>query len=233
MKLHKSLFLAAIITLLLISNASAQMFEGMIMMEITSPKFDKPMTMTISTKGDHSMFVMQMPQGNINLYIDKASQKITMVMAAMNMGMEMPMTKPDKSTAGAAPKVEEIGDKQMINGHSCELYRVTAQNGNQSNWWVTDDLPKSLLNSMKGVYNNSGSAMRSTKGSAPGSEAIEAMFNKGLMPIRVEMLKDGKPATTMTFVKYEQKHLDDSVFIVPSDIKIQQMPAGMGGMGGQ
>lgn len=221
-------FSGGIIAILLCTTGFAQMFEGVITMEITSPKMEKAMIIVTSIKGGNSMAEMQMPQGSMKMYTNQASGKMTTVMESVKMGMEMDMKVKTKSVSkDAPPKVEATGEKKVISGHSCELYRLTAHDGRQSNWWMTDDIPKSILNSLREIYKNS-------KGAVPGGNAgtgavaIEKMFQRGLAPIAIEMLKDGKPETTITFIKYEKKHLDDSIFVIASDIKIQPMPS-MGG----
>jgi hypothetical protein len=229
MKRHTRFFLGAALVLLFSANGFAQMFEGVITMEITSPKMKKSMTLITSMKGDKSMAEMQMPQGSMKIYTDQASGKITTVMESMKMGMEMDMNVMAKSVSkDDPPKVEATGEKKIISGHSCELYRLTAHDNKQSNWWMTGDLPRSILNSLREIYKNS-------KGSLPGGNAgtgavaIEKMFQKGLAPIEIDMLKDGKAESSITFIKYEQKHIDDSIFVIASDIKIQPMPAKGGG----
>ena len=187
MKQHRRIFLGAALVLLFSANAFAQMFEGVITMEITSLRMEKAMTMVISTKGDRSMAEMQMPQGNMKMYIDKAAGKMTTVMESMKMGMEMNLEKAkeigkENKEDAKPPKVEATGEKKVINGHSCQLYRVTTHEDSQSNWWMTDDLPKSILNSLRAVYNSSGGAMRNKNGGI-GAAAIEEMFKKGLVPI--------------------------------------------------
>jgi hypothetical protein len=226
MKQLRSFFLSIAIVLFLSATASAQMFEGTITMEVLSPRMQKPVTIVTNIKGDKSMSVMPMgPQGNMKVYTDKASGKMTSVMGTMGMSMDMkPANEKAKKTLDSMT-IEATGEKRAINGHDCELYHVTV-NGKHSNWWVTGDLSKSLLQALQSIYQSGGGTMHS-KGSF-GEEAFDQIFKKGLMPMRIESSDGGKSSTTMTIVGYEQKHLDDSIFIIPSDVKIQSMP-GMGG----
>ena len=226
----------ALVALLLTTNSFAQGFEGVVKMEISSPKMgDSKMTLTTYCKGDKTMTEMNMPQGNMKMYMDQKTHKSTMVMEAMKMGMEMntseaqTIVKNQKDSSSSPVKVEGTAERKVISGHNCELYHVTMTNGDQSNWWMTKEVPKSVLASLKNIYNNGAAGM---KKQGPGNEAIETMFRKGMAPIQIEMIKDGKPETTITFVQYEQKDIEDSMFKIADDIKIQQMPAGLGGMGG-
>ena len=226
--------LVALIALLISANSFAEGFEGIVQIEITSPKMGgSKMSLTTYIKGEKSLTEMSMPQGNMKIYVDQEKHKSIMVMEAMKIGMEMDMSKAKdltKKSDDAAPTIEATTEKQMISGHNCVLYRVTTKNGEQSNWWMTKDVSNSILSSLKNIYNNGAAGL---KGRGPSSEAIEEMFKKGLVPIQIESLKDGKPEATITFVKFEKKDIEDSMFKIADDIKIQQMPAGMGGMGGQ
>jgi hypothetical protein len=225
--------LSAFLVLLFSSSSFAQKFEGAITMEITSAKLQQPMTMVIATKGERSTMTMQLPTGNMKLYFDQEAEKMTMVMGTMGMETDLKKAKEkvkEKTKNVSETKVVATGEKKVINGHTCELYRVTGKDSSQSNWWMTDDLPKSLLNSLHSIYNNSGKASMAGKTHGPGAEVIAEMFKKGLVPIKFETLKDGNVETTMTFVSYEQKHLDDSEFMIPKDVIIRPMPD-MSGMG--
>lgn len=221
--------LGALLVLLLSVNSFAQGFEGVLQIEISSVKMgDSKMTLTTYCKGDKSMTEMNMPQGNMKMYMDQKTHKSIMVMEAMKMGMEMDMDKAQekkKNSDDASPTVQTTGETKIINGHSCELYKVTTTKGDQSNWWMTKDVPKSMLASLKNIYNNGAGGF---KKQGPGREAIEAMFKKGLAPIQIEMIKEGKIETTMTFVKFEEKDVEDSMFKIPDGITVQKMP-NMGG----
>jgi hypothetical protein len=201
-------FFIACITLLFSANIFAQKFEGTMTTLMTSSKLDQPMTMITSVKGDKSVMEMQTPQGNIKMYMDQSSKKKTTVMESMKMGMESDMKKTEPASTSSnskPPVIKNTGEKKAISGHNCECYHVITQNGDESNWWMTDDAPKPLLAALRDIYDRSNSGMRKEK-IGPSAEAIEVMFKKGLMPIVVESLnKDVKPETTMTFVSFEQK----------------------------
>jgi len=228
------ILLSALLAFFFTNVSFAQTFEGTITMEISSAKLQQPMTMVISTKGEKSATEMQTSQGSMKMYFDKTEGKMTTVIGKMGIQMDikeaMDKAKEKKKDA-LSSKVTATGEKQVINGHTCELYIVTAKDSNRSNWWMTADLPKSLLNSLHNIYNNSARAPLGARSGSPGMEAIGEMFKKGLVPIKVEILKEGKPETTMSFVSYEQKHLDNSVFEIPKDVIFQPLPTGMSGMG--
>ncbi|MEP7235008.1 MAG: DUF4412 domain-containing protein [Ignavibacteriota bacterium] len=234
MKRNLKLYLVLVAVLSVSTAAFCQPFEGNINMQITSAKMAQPISLAISTKGDKTAMQMDMPQGSIKVYFDKAAGKMTTVMGKMGMQMDIPKTNDaikEKSSESGIDIVNS-GEKKMINGHSSVRYIATTKDGLKSNWWMTDDLPKSLINSLHEIYKNSGKAAMAARTSAPASAAIAEMFKKGLVPIQVEMLKDGIPETTITMMSFEQKHLPDSEFVIPSDIMIRPMP-GMPGMGGE
>lgn len=221
----------ALVALLISVNSFAQAFEGVITMEVSASSFgEKSIPMSISTKGEKSVIQIEVPQGNMAMYMDRASDKMTMVMAAQKMGMKMDVKKIEEMAKKSDDEssVKETDQKKTINGYNCELYIVTSKKSGGSNWWMTKDLPKSMTQALKSAFKNG--AMGLSRGQKGGSNhEIEELFEKGWLPIRMEMKKDGNTENTVTFIKYEQKKLDDSIFIVPTDINIMQMPAGMGG----
>ncbi len=231
MKYFSRFFLGAAVMLFVSTSVFAQAFEGVISMEISSSSSgEKPIPMSISTKGKKSLIQIEAPQGSMAMYMDRESEKTTMVMEAQKMGMEMDMKKIEEMAKSSDQKssVKETDEKKMINGYNCELYTVTSEKGSTSNWWMTKDLPKSMIQALKSAFKNG--SMGLSRGRKSGSNhEIEELFEKGLLPIRMESIKDGKFESTVSFLKYEQKKLDDSIFIVPADINIMQMPAGMGG----
>ncbi|MDP4229424.1 MAG: DUF4412 domain-containing protein [Bacteroidota bacterium] len=227
--------LASLLALCISVPVFGQGFEGILKMEISSVKTgDRKMEMTIYSKDTKTMTEMESPQGKIKIYADLAADKSTMVMESMKTGMELDLKKAREmlktATDSAVPSVEETSVTKVVNGHNCKLYHVISRKGDTSNWWMTKDVPSSVLGALKNAYHNGGSLRSQRRG--PGSAAVEEMFKKGLVPMQVESLKDGKPESTISFVSYEQKHLDDSIFKIGDDIKIRPMPAGFGG-GGQ
>ena len=207
-------------------NAFAQGFEGTISMEIATAKTgDKTIPMSISTKGDKSLIKVDGPMGAMNMYTDRKLEKITMVMPAQKMGISMSTAaKTEKGSDDSKVTVTE--KKKMINGYNCQLYTVTSEkSGTVTDMWLTGDLPKSMAFAFKNAFSNPGG--RNSKSLSP---AIEEIFKKGLLPIQFEVKKDGKTESTVNFLSYKEEKLDDSVFVIPSDIKVRDMPA-MGGGG--
>src|SRR5437016_5735908 len=144
MKQSKNLFFTAALLLLSI-NAFAQGFEGTISMEVTAPNMgEKKIPMTISTKGDKSLIHIETPQGAMNMYTNRSTEKTTMVMLARKMGFTM-STAAKIEKASDDSKVTATGEKKMINGYNCELYTVVSEKNGTSNMWLTNDLPKSLI----------------------------------------------------------------------------------------
>ena len=229
----KFLFRFCIVTLsvfLVSASSFAQSFEGTISMEVSSQSMgDKPIPMTISTKGDKSAIQIDAPQGSMTMIMDRSTDKMTMIMAAQKMGMEMDMKKMEEKAGKSESKseVKETDERKMINGYNCRLFIVTSEKAGASNWWMTKDLPKSMISALKSAYKHGSMGMM--RGKSTNNHEIEELFEKGWLPIRMEMNKDGKSESSLTFLKYEQKSLDDSIFAIPTDIKIMQMPAGMGG----
>jgi preprotein translocase subunit SecD len=209
----------------------AETFEGTISMTITSAQLGgKTIPMTINVKGDKAMVQMEVPQaGAIKMFSDKATGKTVFVMEAMKMGFEMP--KADPSAPKETPQVPKpTGEKKTINGHYCEKYSSTSSDGTEIDMWLTTDMSKSLSAALRNAFTGAIAAMSRGK-NTDGASAYAELFNGGKLPVEVDVVKGGVVQATVTYDKFEQKSLSDAMFIVPAEVNIQQMPAGMGGMG--
>jgi hypothetical protein len=219
MKHYLRFFLGAILTLLFSTNSFAQGFEGTVSIEVNVTMWGgQPIPVTMSSKGAKSVMEMSMPMmGSMKMYIDRLAGKMITVMGQS--GMEAPLnsetfkvTKTDNST------VKATGEKKDINGHHCELYTLTSREG-VTDLWVTGDLPKSMIEMIKVSFKAGMQSFANGKAGGTAS-AFDEMTAKGLLPIRIEMKNDGKSIATISLTGYEEKKIDNSIFVVPSDVKI-------------
>ncbi len=206
-------------------------FEGVIKMEVTTPmSADKKIPMTVSIKDKKSLVEMEAPQvGKMMIFTDQSTHKATMVMTAMKMGFSMDidaakeMVKDHKMGAPVA-----TGQKKTINGHSCELYTMDNNGDGTIEMWMTSDIPKDIAQALHESMSGMQGGMN--KGKNVNSEAFMALAEKGLFPCETIVKdKSGKQQAQMDLLSFEKKSLSDDLFTVPSDIKIQPMPTGMGG----
>ncbi|HET9136841.1 MAG TPA: DUF4412 domain-containing protein [Candidatus Kapabacteria bacterium] len=231
MKQITRVFASIVALILLSSTLRAATAEGTITMTMTSPQLGgKEVPVTVNVKGDKAMIQMDVPQaGSIKVFSDNTTGKTVFVMEAMKMGFEMPKAEPKASTQQAnVPK--PTGEKKTINGHYCEKYSSTNADGTEIDMWLTTDMPKDLGALLRNAFAGALTAMSRGKNS-DGTSAYAELFSGGKLPVEIDMLKGGVVQATVTYNKYELKSLSDALFTVPTDINIQQMPAGMGGMG--
>lgn len=200
-------------------------FEGVISMQaIVAQIGDQAIPITISTRGEKTLMEMSIPMGTMKIIMDRAAGKMTTIMGQNGMQRDINSgTKKNRKSDHDDTKVVATGEKKVIKGHNCELYIVTFKDG-ESDMWVTSEMPATMLEAMKSSFTGGMQALSARGGSAGGG--FEEIFKKGLVPVQVEMKKDGKVNATITVLSFEQKKLDDSVFEVPADVQIMQMPAG-------
>ena len=225
MKHFISFFLFAAFIAVTSVNTLATGFEGVISMQaVVAQMGDQAIPITISTKGEKTLMEMSIPMGTMKIIMDRETGKMTTIMGQNGMQRDMNSdAKKNKKSDPDDTKVVATGEKKVINGHNCELYIVTFKDG-ESDMWVTSEMPATMLEAMKSSFTGGMQALSSRGGSGGGG--FEEIFKKGLVPIQVEMKKDGKLNATVTVLSFEQKKLDDSVFEVPADVQIMQMPAG-------
>ena len=123
-----------------------------------------------------------------------------------------------------SPRITATGEKKAISGHDCERYTIITHKGDSSDWWMTKDVPKGLMKSLRAAIEKGMSGGMRGQGRSEIGGSVEAMFKKGMMPMQIVSKQ-----ATVTFISFEERKLDDSIFVIPSDITIQEMPSGMGG----
>ncbi len=206
-------------------RAAAQAgFEGTITWSISIPQMDEEShSMIMNIKGDKTEQEMDMGvQGLIKTYMDRGKKKMYVAMMSMKQGMSMDMNEDAKSTGKDDIELKPTGKKSTIAGHAAEEYLITSPKGDLS-LWAASDFPADIREGIKGqLGHNPGQDSKQ-------SHAFKQLSDKGLVPVKVEMKEAGEVQMSMEFVKYEMKKLDDAVFALPTDIKFNPMPAGMGG----
>lgn len=85
--------------------------------------------------------------------------------------------------------------------------------------WMTPDLPKDV---QYALFNWMASSPKQDPNQI---KMLKELTDKGLAPVRIVVLNDGKVGMTMEFVKYERKSLPDALFIPPADVKFDAVPS--------
>ncbi len=211
-------------------------FEGTITWSMSMPMMgdDDQHPMVIDIKGKKSVVDIDMgAMGSMKTYSDGDTKKIYMVMEAMKSGFVVDMAadsalKKTAQTQLGSIDLKPTGKKETIAGHPAEEYLLTGVKMKGMNLdmsiWAAADFPNDMRESLYHALNSDpGQDTKETK-------AMRQLADKGLMPVRTVMKKDGEVVVTTEFVKYEQKSLDDALFVPPANIKYQPMPK-MGGGG--
>jgi hypothetical protein len=188
-------------------------FEGTITWAMTIPMMDdEKHSMIVNVKGDKNESEMDMGvQGIVKVYKDRSTKKMYIVMTAMKMGMTMDLS--DINNAVDSIDIKPSGQKETIAGHPAEEYLIKGAKGDIS-LWVTSDFPKEIQQSFyKSLNDNPQSDPNQIK-------AIRELVGKGLVPIRIVVKSAGEVQMSMEFVKYEQKSLDDALFIPPQEAPV-------------
>jgi len=205
----------------------AQTFEGVVTWEMSIPMLgDQKIPVTISIKGDKTVSVMDVPmQGSMKMYSDRASKKMTIVQEAQKQGMEMDMAKMEEMKKNlpdtSIPK--PTGKKDKIKGYNAEEYSTTTDGGIEVDLWLSKDMPKEVA---AGINSSNESNMQTQLNSSKNT-VFKELFKKGYAPLRTVVKKDGDVQMTMEFTKVESKKLNDSLFVIASDITIQKMDPSM------
>jgi roadblock/LC7 domain-containing protein len=191
----------------------AQAFEGTITLEQSGPFFgDQKMDISITIKGDKTVTYMDIPgRGPEKIFEDKAAKKTTIVYLDQKRGAEVDLSGMDSITKPALP-VNSTGRKELIKGFNAEEYSCQVDSGMEMRMWLTKEMPKDIAEATVNFCENS---MKASGGTAAG---FLALFNKGYVPVRTTMLKDGNLLVKIEFSKAEPKKIDDSEFVIPSDI---------------
>jgi hypothetical protein len=185
---------------------------------------DQKIPVTINIKGDKTLSVMDIPmQGSMKMYGDRTSKKMTMVQEAQKQGVEIDLAKAEEMKKSSAPPSapKATGKKETISGFSAEEYSITSEGGVEIDQWLSKDIPKDIA---AGINSSQESSMQMSGSSSSG---FLDLLKKGYAPLRTVVKKDGDVQMIMNFTKAEQQKLDDKLFVISQDIKVQKMDPSM------
>jgi hypothetical protein len=223
MRNHLAFILA--IAFLLSGSLSAhaqKAFEGTVYWTLSVPQMDSEKhEMKINVRGEKTETEIDLGiQGGVKSFIDRDKKKIYVVLEAMHSGMYMDIPSDSAAHAIASKEILDLkptGKKEIINGHPSEEFVIQTPKAN-IDLWAASDFPKSLCESMH-------HAIASQPGQDPQQQKMLSMLaDKGLFPIKIIVMEGTEVATTMEFVKYEEKPLDNAIFELPKDIKFTPAP---------
>ena len=205
-------------------------FEGTITwtMSIPATGDNEAHPMIIHIKGNKSNVDIDMgASGSVNTYSNLDTRKFysCVDMSGRKMNYVADMDDPDlkRVTQKATDSLDlkPTGKKETIAGHPAEEFLLTGIKAQgvslDMSIWAAADFPKEMQETFLHSLNKPGQDPKQNK-------AMKQLADRGLVPIRVVMRKDGEVAMSMEFVKYEQKSIDDSIVTPPADVKFSPMP---------
>ena len=199
----------------------AQAFEGSITMQMASPMLgNQKIDMVSMVKGDKVVQTADDPkQGKITIYTDLKTGTQIIVLEAQRQGMQIDQAVMDNAIKKMNMPVlipKATGKTQKIAGYNCELYTIQLDSTQEMDIWLTKEFPKDLL---VAIRNCTEAGMKNT---GVKSDALMALFQNGYAQVKMEMKYNGITQLTNEFAKAEPQKLDDSMFTVPTNIKVEK-----------
>lgn len=193
---------------------------------LKKPKYRVDMSAGAQATDDAGSFIIDLPskKGYMLMHPKKMAMVIDFeAMKNMPKGQGIPgMARAPKGGPTAAPtqppKVEKTGKKDVVAGYSCEI------------WNVTNEGKKAEICAAEGIT----WVDLSTVGMSSPEIALAAVTSEAnRFPLRVVAYDvNGAEEMRMEATKVDKKKLDDAHFTVPSDYKVVDMSALMGGLPG-
>lgn len=207
-----------------------------------SPASGKTMSIDFSMKeGFMRQDVQTDKSGSASIIYDTKNSKMIILIPQKQMYMVQPFGQqgpaPQYQGSGAVPPPSasngngssfvDTGEKETIQGYSCEKYHVTTPK-ETSDLWITNE-----LGTFMGLYHGGGPFSRGNQGGqAPGEWENMLKMRGGFFPMRVIVHGD-KGTTKMEVTSVEKESLPDSLFSVPEGWRdLSSMMGGMGAMMG-
>jgi hypothetical protein len=200
------------------SGLAAQEFEGMFTVKVK----DMPGgTLKTFMKGGKYRMEVSMEGQSMAIIADPAAGETYMLVPQQQMAMVMKMSDAEKlageraGTAAANAKLEALGKKEEIAGHSCDYYRISDGTRN------TDVCLATGLGTFRGGSSLFAGPPGPRSGGGAPSWAREVLA-KGAFPLKVV---DGNGKVLWEVTAVERKTLEAELFVVPANFQRMAMPS--------
>ncbi|MGH7739684.1 MAG: DUF4412 domain-containing protein [bacterium] len=187
-------------------------FQGEVDYHVTMSDGHKSQ-MNYFLKGSKARMEMTMDGHHVVNIIDFPAKKIYMLMPEQKIVMTTAIPDVKKEQSKTGEKMKKTGKTKKILGRETYEWKSTDKNGTTSIWGA-----KGMGAFMMGA---------GPGGKGPDTSWTAAVEKAGLFPLEMDS-KEKKDGMSMIATKIESKHLDNSLFKVPSDYK--DMSAMMQGM---
>ncbi len=204
------------------SRIHAQAFEGEITMLMSSPTMgEQKIKMIYLVKGDNVLQTADDPKnGKVLIYTDTKTGTQTIVMEAQKHGMQIDQSLMDDAIQKMHMPVllpKATGKKQKISRYNCELFTIMIDSTQQMDIWLTKDFPKDISQAIRKCTE------LGMKNTGVKSDALIELFKSGYAQVRMEMKIKGVTQLTNEFAKADAEKLDDAIYSIPADIKIEKL----------
>ena len=201
--------ICSILLLFFISNVEANPFEGIIYFQ--KKDGDQVTFFKFYIKGDNVRIEDVNDEGKLNgiLLIDMSKVSLKMLSSSSQLYIEVPVT---LETEKADVIVEHSGDTKMINGKECELWKVqNTKDYSRYEFWVN-----------KGEYPFFSPMLRMLNRKDNIALAwINLLVGDHYFPfLGIEYSSTGKELTRLEVIEVDEKDLDASLFVIPSNYSL-------------
>lgn len=205
-QISQAIILAVIILMSSIQMSPAQNFEGVIHYEFAAMEERGMGAVAYMIKAPKMRMQIGMNGRKVAmLYLPEKSQMVVLIdkMKAY-MRMDINQEAPDNKDTGKWEEsaMEKTGITKTVAGHSCEIWKVTSDEGDTMTLCMAEGLGTFMMPSNPMAQN-----------SAP--DWAREIIREGYMPLEVIKNSNGNKEVMMKAVKIEEKALDASLFEIP------------------
>ncbi len=190
-------------------------------------------TITMYVKGDKVAYDMSVLGGFISFktIIDRNNRTMTMLSPNKHAyvtnlrSIDKIKSKVDDSVNAHSDLLDSLdqmlpkpsGSKQTINGLECEEYKGTFK-GMDMDMWITQDPRLKFYDVIRDAF------LGRNRTGEGGMEEIMAILKpiagEGKVPVKMTLMKDGKPFIKSELKELTEQKVDDSVFEIPKDYEV-------------
>jgi len=195
-------------------SVSAQNFEGKITLNIYNEDSGESGEADYYISGDKFALTTKNEEHSVDIVLKENSMFI--VLHQMKMYMKVPFNEfgNDSDEPNSSDKSEDLkgkfiktGNTKVINGYTCDEYKITSEEGKDVIAWMTKELGGFFLFHLDSQVNS------------PFGDIGRLSDLAGYFPIRLSTFEDGEEKVLLEVTDVHQGKVDPKIFEIPSDYK--------------
>lgn len=195
---------AALCTLFILPRAaSASGFEGKVKYMMTVDGGDST-TMVYQFKDGKTRIDVLTSTVGASMLFEKGSTKYVVLLDKQKLFMEHDMAGKELGGDTANIKVENTGKTETLLGHVCQIWTATSGDGTVAMMWIAPDIDA--------YFQLGRTAMSKTT-----DAGFKMLAKRGMFPLRMVRMKDGKEVSRTDAISIEPQSLDKTLFSIPED----------------